>query len=302
MKITHRYIKSLVSILLLIVCLTVKAQITDEATVKVGTKKDTAKTQKDTSKYKDMGVAVSPASMHLSLKPGTTTTKEITINNDTKFVKKFSLSFFDFIANQEAKPIAAPKDSKYAMSRYVNIVPSYIELQPGDVKKIKLVISIPDTANYSAWTIIMVDQATDRPKLDPVQNDKTIAMGVTPSIGFAVYVYQNPPNVKINNVDITNFSIGNDKKDPSKKDFIMGIKNTGDGIGYTVAYVELVNLNDGKKIRLPNVNFTVLPQFSRDVIIKFPTDLKAGKYSAIGVVDFGSNDIINGQEIEFSYP
>jgi hypothetical protein len=260
--------------------------------------------QKDTStnKYKDMGVAISPASMHLNLKPGTITTKEILINNDTKFVKKFSLSFMDFIADQNEQPIAAPKGTKYAMSRYINIVPSYIELQPYQKTKVKLVISIPDTADYSAWTIVLVNQATDRAKLGPVKDDKTISMGITPSIGFAVYVYQNPPNVKINNVEITNFKIANDKKEPTKKDFVMGIKNTGDGIGYTVAYVELVNLNDGKKIRLPNVSFTVLPQFSRDVIIKFPDNLTPGKYSAVGVVDFGSNDIVNGDEIEFTYP
>jgi len=265
---------------------------------------NTNNTKKDTStvKYKDMGVAVSPASMHLSLKPGTTTTKEITINNDTKATKKFSLNFFDFVADQNEKPVGAPKNSKYAMSRYINIVPSYVELKPYEKTKIKLIINIPDTADYSAWTIIMVDQATDRPKLDPVQNDKTISMGVIPSIGFAVYVYQNPPNVKINNVEITSFSIANDKKDPTKKDFVMNIKNTGDGIGYTVAYVDLVNITDGKKTRLPNVSFNVLPQFSRDVIIKFPADLTPGKYSALGVVDFGNEDVINGQEIEFTYP
>jgi hypothetical protein len=286
-----RNIKVIATVILITVCFISDAQNTGAA------KKDTS-----TNKYKDMGVAVSPASMHLSLKPGTITTKEILINNDTKFGKKFNIGFSDFTVDQNEKPMAAPKDSKFAMSRYINLVPSYVELKPYEKIKIKLVINIPDTANYSAWTIVTVDQAIDRPKLDPVQDDKTISMGVLPSIGFGVYIYQNPPNVKTNNVEITNFSIANDRKDPTKKNFILNIKNTGDGIGYTVAYVELVNLNDGKKTRLPNVNFTVLPKFSRDVIIKFPDDLTPGKYSAVGVVDFGSNDIVNGEEIEFTYP
>ncbi|HNW99128.1 MAG TPA: hypothetical protein PKK00_12030 [Bacteroidales bacterium] len=258
----------------------------------------------DTSntKYKDMGVAVSPASMHLSIKPGTTVTKEITINNDSKTVKKFNIGFTDFIADENAKPVTASKDSKYAMSKYINIVPSYVELQPYEKTKIKLIITIPDTADFSAWTIVTIDQTADRPKLDPVKNDKSISMGIVPSIGFGVYVYQNPPNVKTNNVEILNFYIDKDKTDPTKKNFIMKIKNTGDGIGYSTTYVELVNLSDGTKTRLPSRNFTVLPQFSRYITFKFPTDLKAGKYSALGVIDFGSEDIINGQELEFTYP
>jgi len=253
------------------------------------------------SKYKDMGVAISPASMHLNLKTGTSTTKEITINNDTKKINKFRIGFSDFIMGTNGKPTNSPKESKYALSKYINITPTFVELKPGEVTKVKLIITIPDTATYSAWTIITVDQETDRMPLDGLSNNKSIAMGVTSSIGFGVYVYQNPPNVTINSVEILNFYIDYNEKDHSK-DFVMEVKNTGDGIGYTAAYVELVNLNDGNKIKIPAITFTVLPQFTRLLKIKMPSGLTSGKYSAIGVIDFGSTDQINGQELEFTIP
>ena len=281
-------IKRIISIII-VVC------ICGFANAQVKAKADTSKTKKT------VGVAVSPASMHLEIKPGTTVIKEITINNDTKKLNKFKIGFSDFTANREGKPSPASKDSKYALSKYVNLVPSYVELKPGEITKIKVIINIPDSADFSTWTIITIDQSNERPKLDASPSPDKMAMGVIPSVGFGVYIYQNPPNVKNNNVDILNFSTGNDKKDNSKE-FLMEIKNTGDGIAYTAAYVEVVNLNDGKKTRLPSTMFTLLPQFTRDLVLKFPKNLTPGKYSAIGVVDFGSKDQINGQEIEFSIP
>jgi len=262
------------------------------------------KSEKDTSmlKYSDMGVAVSPASMHLCVKPGTSVTKEITINNDTKKTSKFKIGFADFSMGRNGKPMNTSKDSKYSLSKWINIVPSYVELKPGEKAKIKLVVSIPDTVNYSAWTIITVDEANERPKMDVSNSGNTIAMGITPSIGFGVYIYQNPPNVKTNNVDILKFYIENKKGKDTSKCFVMEVKNTGDGIGYSAAYVEATNLSNGKKVRTPAIKFTILPQYSRDIYIKFPIALTSGKYSAIGVVDFGSKDEINGQELEFTIP
>ncbi|NVO03076.1 MAG: hypothetical protein HXX09_10300 [Bacteroidetes bacterium] len=251
--------------------------------------------------YSDMGVAVSPASMHLCVKPGTSVSKEITINNSTKKTRKFKIGFADFSMGKNGKPINSSKESKYSLSKWINIAPSYIELKPGEKGKVKLIIAIPDTVNFSAWTIVTVDEVTERPKMDVSNGGNTIAMGVTPSIGFGVYIYQNPPNVKINSVEIQKFQVGKKDRDTTKY-FVMDLKNIGDGIGYSAVYVEMTNLSNGKKVRTPSLKFTILPQFSRELFIKFPLNLTSGKYSAIGIVDFGSKDEINGQELEFTIP
>ena len=259
--------------------------------------------EKDTSGsiYSDMGVAVSPSSMHLCIKPGTSVTKEITINNSTKKTCKFKIGFTDFSMGRNGKPMNSAKDSKYSLSKWINIAPSYIELKPGEKGKVKLIISIPDSVIYSAWTIITVDEITERQKMDVSNNGNTIAMGIIPSIGFGIYIYQNPPNVKNNNVEIQKFQLGKKDRDTTQY-FIMDLKNIGDGIGYSAVYVEMTNLSNGKKVRTPSLKFTILPQFSRELFIKLPVNLTSGKYSAIGIVDFGSKDEINGQELEFTIP
>ena len=120
---------------------------------------------------------------------------------------------------------------KYCLSKYINVIPSFVDLQPHEKKKIKLIITIPDEPESykSGWTIVTIDQSIDRKPLDFKAEDKTITMGVNNTFGFGVYVYQNPPNVKNNSVEIEKFVLINDK---DKKTLRMDVKNTGDGIGY----------------------------------------------------------------------
>lgn len=252
---------------------------------------------------KDMGVAVSPASMHLFIKPGTTVVKELKVANDTKDVVKFKIGFNDFQMTEKGKPQAMnPENSKYALSKWIAPSPTYFELQPHAVQKVKLTISIPDEedAYVAAWTIVTVDQVRDRKPLDIKGNEQTLGFGVYTSIGFGVYVYQNPPNVKNQNVEIQKFAISTDSL--GKRSINMHIKNTGDGIGFSSSYVELTNLNTGKQTRLGERKFTVLPQFERDFVYLLPDDLAKGKYSAIGIIDFGSKELIQAAEIEFTNP
>jgi len=252
--------------------------------------------------YKDMGVAVSPSSMHLSIKPGSIVTKEIKVNNATSKTNKFQIGFSDFEMGPNGKPINMRKSNgRYSLSKWITASPTYFELKPGEIMNIKLTFDIPDTdSSYiSAWTILTIDQVVDRAPLDATDKPGAMSMGIIPSMGFGVYVYQNPPNVKTKNVEIQKFIL-NDKD--GKKKIAFEVKNTGDGIGYCSSYVELTNTKTGKQDRLQVKQFTILPQFSRIFDYDLPTDLAKGKYSVVGVIDFGSKEEIIAAELEFEIP
>lgn len=254
------------------------------------------------SAFQDMGVSVSPSSMHLNIKPGTTVAKEIRINNSTKQLYNFSIGYCDFEMGRNGKPLSLKQgEGKYGLSKYINVSPSYFSLKPGEEIKLKAVITIPDNeeALRALWTIITIDQVVDRPALDATDHTKRLAMGITPSFGFGVYVYQNPPNVKINSVLIEKFML--QEKDGNRK-IEMIAKNTGDGISYCTSYVELTNLKTGKQEKLQVKRFTILPQYFRDFFYELPASLPSGKYTAVGVVDFGSSEEIVAAEAEFEVP
>ena len=54
--------------------------------------------------------------------------------------------------------------------------------------------------------------------------------------------------------------------------------------------------------KLPEKRFTILPQFYRDFYFDLPANLAKGKYSAVGVLDFGSKEEIVVAEVEFTIP
>ena len=254
------------------------------------------------SAFADMGVSVSPSSMHLNIKPGTSVVKEIRVNNATKKPYNFSIGYCDFEMGRNGKPLSLKQgEGKYGLSKYINVSPSYFSMKPGEEIKLKVVITIPDSgdASRSLWTIITIDQVVDRAPLDANDQPKRLALGISPSFGFGVYVYQNPPNVKINSVVIDKFLY--QEKDGKRK-IDMAVKNTGDGISYCTSYIELTNLKTGKQEKLQVKRFTILPQYFRDFFYDLPVGLPSGKYTAVGVVDFGSSEEIVAAEAEFEIP
>jgi hypothetical protein len=247
--------------------------------------------------YKDMGVSVSPSSMHLSVKPGSSESKDIRVRNDTKQKYSFQIGFSDFEMTPAGKPMPMrPEQGKYALSKWITVSPSYFELQPGEDIKLKMILSIPDedSAFIAAWTIITVDEVKEKSSIDNNDQPNTLSLGVLPSFGFGIYVYQNPPNVKINKLDITSL-----KYDETGKSVKMSVKNIGDGIGYCTSYLELTNLKTGEQKKLQVKKFTILPQYFREFEYKLTDDILPGKYSAVGVIDYGNKEELVAAELEF---
>lgn len=248
------------------------------------------------------GISVSPSSLRFNVKPGSIATKQIKVTNDTKKPYKFQVAFSDFQMAANGSPMSIKAyESKYTLSKWVTASPSFFELTPGENKTITVTIDIPndDTANIAAWTIMTIDQSTERAPLDASTSGKAISLGIIPSFGFGVYIYQNPPNVKLTSVEIQKFSFEENK---GKRNFKMEAENKGDGIGFCSSYVELTNTTTGKQERLPIRQYTILPGFHRTFMYPLPDKLASGKYSAVGILDFGSKDQIEASELEFAIP
>jgi hypothetical protein len=144
----------------------------------------------------------------------------------------------------------------------------------------------------------MVEQTAEKRSLDlPNPGSENVAFGLVPTFAFGVFLYQTPPNVSNNRVDITDFRLTSDETNGNVIDF--KIENTGDGISYCTSYVELTNLTTGQERKLPVKQFTILPELIRDFKFTLPADLSPGRYSAVGVLDFGHKEEIQAAELEF---
>lgn len=247
------------------------------------------------------GISVSPSTLHFSLEPGTTRTMEVKLTNDTKKKFTFQANFSDFSMGKNGNPIGVkPGESKFTLSSWTTISPSYFEVMPGETKKISVTLNVPsgEEANHAAWTVLMLDQVTERAPLTANGNGNTVALGITPSMGFGIYLYQNPPGLHTDKVEIGTFNY-NDSTKAGKHALQMHATNKGDGIGFCTTYVEVTNLATGKQDKLRQQKFTILPGFDREFSYEIPADLPKGKYSAVGVVDTGNPDQVTAAELEF---
>lgn len=246
------------------------------------------------------GLSVSPSTLHFNLTSGTSKNMEVKIKNDTKKSFNFQANLSDFIMGTNGKPVGQKNGvNKFGLSQWTTITPAFFELAPGETKKITVSINVPSgtESNHAAWTVLMLDQVTQRGPMNTAGTANTIALGITPSVGFGVYIYQNPPDLSLEKIEIGQFSF---KDSTSHRQLKMSATNTGDGIGFCTSYVELTNLATGKQDKLKVQKFTILPGFDRVFYYDLPKEIQPGKYSAVGVVDTNNPDQVTAAEMEFT--
>lgn len=251
----------------------------------------------DTSQ-RDIGVAVTPSHLNFNLKPGETRTYEIKVTNETKKSRSFNVTLSDYDADKAGKTsFMAPGTSMFGMSQWLSVSPTFFELKPGAVQKVRVTLAIPDSAyaNRAAWGLLWIEEKKEREALDNNGNDQKISLGVIPTFAFGVYLYQNPPTVANTKVEIQNFTFQN----TGQPKIDMSLKNTGDGIASCIAYVDLTNTKTGKQQRLTVKRFTILPGYVRNYMYSLPDKLEKGTYSAVGVLDYGSKEAVEAAELNF---
>ncbi len=245
------------------------------------------------------GVSVSPASMRFNIKPGSSQSKKITVLNDTDFERTFEVRSLDYNAediNRAAADSKTEENYKYGLTKWSFITPAVFTLKPGEKKIVNVLIDIPTGAenNHAAWSMIIVEEVKERQQLDVTQKEGAVGLGIIPTIGFGIFVYQNPPGLATSEVSLTGYSIT-----PDKKNFTLKAKNKGEGIGFCTYYFEVMNMATGKVLKIPAAQATLLPGAEREFKVVLPA-LPSGSYNALLVLDYGSKEMVETAEIDFA--
>ena len=247
------------------------------------------------------GVSVSPATIRFNIKPGTSQSNKITVFNDTEFERTFEVRSIDYNANDVNRSAAdskTPENFKYGLSKWSYITPAVFTLKPREKMSVNLLVDIPAGEEYkhAAWSMIIVEEVKERELLDVGANKQAVALGIVPTIGFGIFVYQNPPGLATTEVSLTGYNISSDKKSLKIK-----AKNTGEGIGFCTYYFEIMNMATGSVTKVPPSQATILPSAEREFSIELPL-LPSGSYNAMVVLDYGSKEMVETAELDFAIP
>ena len=245
-------------------------------------------------------VSISPSRLYFKTPIGEYKTQEINITNSATTKQAFVVSFSDFEpAGIEGKSkFMKPGESENSCSQWLSATPSFFELEPGASQKVQVLLQVPASpeANKVKWAAMQIKLAKEK-KGNDAGDKNSIGMGITETFQFIVHVFQSPPTVVNKSAELVSFREISSPTD-STRILALKVKNNGESILDCASYLEFTHLQTGNDDRQKPFAFTLLPGAAREIKFSVPVSLSKGKYSVLGVVDFGSRENVLAAEME----
>lgn len=245
-------------------------------------------------------VSISPSRLYYKTSIGEYKTQEVTITNSSTSKQAFTISFSDFepAGIYGKSQFMKQGESPNSCSQWLNATPSFFELDPGQSQKVQVLMQVPSTpeANKVKWAAMQIKLTKEKKGSDLKEKD-AIGMGIMETFQFVVHIFQSPPTVTFKSAEIQNFSEITQPGDTMRV-LALRVKNNGEAILDCASYMELTNTQTGDEQRQKPFAFTLLPGAEREVKFGLPNTIQKGKYSVLGVVDYGSRENVQAAEME----
>ena len=245
-------------------------------------------------------VSISPSRLYYKTPVGEYKVQEVSVTNSATSNQSFIVSFGDFEPTGVLGKSKFMKqgESEHSCSQWLSADPSFFELEAGQTKKIKVLLQVPASpeANKVKWAAMQVKMAKEKGENGDMDKD-AIGLGVTETFQFVIHIFQSPPSVTLKNAKIESFTEVTSDKD-STRIVMLRVNNSGEAILDCVSYLEYTNLGSGQEERQKPIAYTLLPGASREIKFAISSSLMEGKYSVLGVVDYGSKENVQAAETE----
>ncbi len=242
---------------------------------------------------------VSPVNLDFNTEPGQTQTKSISIKNHSNRKIGFSINITDFQPKSDgSRKILPPNTTKNTLTDFININPTYFELNPNESKSVTVSMQIPSNDFTSRWGLLTVQTAAERTSFKADQNLRT---GLVISPRILVYISQSPGSNKSFKIQINNLTEIFSDND-STRIFKARIENTGEKITECQVYLIAANLKSKEETFFSPISVISYPGLIREVKLELPNTLKKGKYALSAIVDYGSKTTLEGTQILIDVP
>lgn len=240
------------------------------------------------------GVSVSPPRTYFNLNPTESDRKKILVTNISDVnTLELAISFNDWKYDDYGTNIVSdPNSLLTTCADWITVLSgNTFTLLPKESKEIEVLMQVPEKINQEdVHTAMMYISQTN-----PIIGKNKTGENIKISVRTGVKIYQRL-NVNRNmNVEFTNFVF-----DKFSGNLVLNIVNEGNVWSEGTIKSELINQDNGKTLKLPDVVFYSLPKDKRIVNIELPKDLEKGSYIATSTLSLGDNDNIKIAELNFS--
>lgn len=247
---------------------------------------------------KAQNVSLAPSRLYYKVGLGEYKSQVVTVTNSSTSRQSFTISFTDFEApGREGKSkFMDIGESENSCSKWMSASPSFFEMDPGQSQQVTVLLQVPNMpeANKVKWSAMRIKLAKEK-QTASLNDPNAVGMGITETFQFVVHIFQSPPSVTYKNAEISGFKEITATNDTSHVLMLM-VNNTGEAILDCASYLDITDLQTGEEERLKPFAYTILPGGSRDVKFHLHT-LPKGKYSVLGVVDYGSKENVQAAEL-----
>ena len=245
-------------------------------------------------------VAISPSRLYYKTAVGEYKVQEVNVTNNSTSLQSFAVTFGDFepSGSQGKSTLMKSGDSQNSCAQWLSADPAFFQVEPGQSQKIKVLLQVPSSpeANKVKWSAMQIKLAKEKQPAETGDNN-AIGLGVTESFQFVIHIFQSPPTVTVKNAEIESFKEVTSEKDTARI-VMLRVNNSGEAILDCVSYLEFTNLKNGKEERQKPIAYTLLPGSARELKFALSPTLSEGKYSVLGVVDYGSRENVQAAETE----
>jgi hypothetical protein len=237
---------------------------------------------------------VAPVKLMFDAEPATSQTKTISVRNHSSKRVSFTVAITDFLPSSSGdKKTLPPNSTKRSCANWLNINPSFFDLNPEEDIQIQVTMLVPGEEFGSAWCMLYIQPTTEQTSWTA---DKQLSTGITVTGRIGVQVYQSPKSNQFSSVKISNLQEITQPGD-SQRRFSASIENLGDKVTQCKVFLLASNMVTAEEKQFASQNIEVFPKMSRNIELELPNDLAPGTYALAAIVDYGPKFPLEGTQI-----
>ena len=162
------------------------------------------------------------------------------------------------------------------------VSPLSIRVEPHSSRTVRLTVQNAADLRKECWDIVFVEEVPQRTSV------KGNSLHYVFRTGVKVYVV--PPGLS-RDAAVEDMSV----VDSTKKQVAIRFHNTGGTHLLAKGRLEFRRLDNTLAMQVPIAEFPTLPGATRRVLMDIPTELTAGDYVILAMIDFGGSELVAGQ-------
>ncbi len=240
-------------------------------------------------------ISINPTILNYNINnPGKTETQSINIRNNSELTQAMEIYFGDWIREEDGKHSYYPAGTKpYSCSNWLKLNTNFVELAPGEEKEIIVSMTSPDNAEEfeeMKWSMLFIQSADVRKNLKEVK--KGINTQINEIVRLGIHIYQIPSHLSLASAKVVDLQ----PKSDNPEIYNLQIQNDGQLMLKTNSFLELTNINTGEEFKSQVEECPIFPLGKRIVSLHLPENLPKGKYSMLGILDYGDPNSLEAVE------